>query len=208
MKERILPKIILLSIMWASSYGQSQNSPDRNTTNAICLELFGTSTVPNLLYSYQSKFKNNNIFFRADAIVGYRYKIKGNHGIVHAYNFSTALNLGYLHKSGRSIFLGCGIGYDRGRVSLAVNNGPDKTNQSVVVYFRLNYSRRILHERLILGISLVYGQKLIEYYDGLDPYFNPNVEEFQNWLLPGFSIGCCFGKKYFQKDKIGSDPLH
>lgn len=206
MTKLILCKIILFSMLYTPTYGQFQNLTNENSSHAISLEIFGTSTTPNLLYSYLSKSPpNKNIFFRADAILGYRYKIKGNHGIVHAYNFSTGLNLGCMFFGERSILMGCGIGYDRGRVSVAINNGPDKTNQSVVVFFRLNYARRFFHKRIILGISFVYGQKIIEYYDGLDPYFSPKVEEFQNWLLPGFSIGYCFGKKYFQKEKIDTE---
>jgi hypothetical protein len=201
MKNIIVLQISILIGLHGTAIGQSSTSKNKQFFHALCFEFWGTSNAYNLQYFYNSKIKQTSLFYQADAIAGYRYNLQGNHELVHAYNISTAINLGYKHNSGRSILLGLGLGYDKGRISFS----QDKTNKSIVVYFRLNYARRILQERLILGVSLIYGKKIIDYYNGLDPSFNRRVNEFQNWLAPAVSIGYCFGKKYFQKEKIGTE---
>jgi hypothetical protein len=45
----------------------------------------------------------------------------------------------------------------------------------------------------------------MNYQNGLNPTFNRRTLEKNNWLFPGVSIGYCFGKKYFQKEKIGTE---
>jgi|688.fasta_scaffold03732_26 hypothetical protein len=176
-----------------------------NQQHGLCIELWGTSTAFNIHYLFLKKINKMNLFFQTDAIAGYRSESAGKTGVIHVYNFSVAGNLGYLHNSGRSLLLGFGLGQEEGRVVQGKLSSDDKTNKTVLTYIRLNYSRRLCNERLILGISLVYGIKIMNYQNGLNPTFNRRTLEKNNWLFPGVSIGYCFGKKYFQKEKIGTE---
>ena len=204
--KTIIPLIaIVLCSHFGNVLGQVSSLTNKRYNHAICFEFWGTSNAYNLQYLFLKNISKSKMFVQMDAIAGYRRKFQGNHALVNSFNFSIALNGGYLDKSGRSILLGCGLGYDQGRISDARHFGVDPTNKSIVIYLRLNYSRRLIRERLILGFSLVYGIKIKEYYEGNDPDFNERINEFQNWFAPAVSIGYCFGKKYFQKEKIGTE---
>jgi hypothetical protein len=205
-----MKKVFLLAniVIWAfhsSSFAQEQKPYNKSQHHGLCFEFWGTSTTYNIHYLFLKKLNKKNMFIQTDAIAGYRPQFSGKSGIIHVYNYSIAVNFGYLHKSGKSILLGWGLGYDRGRIGIDMKTPPDETNKSVVSYLRLNYSRRLINDRLILGVSLVYGIKLKEFYVGNDSDFNEKINEFQNWFAPAVSIGYCFGKKYFQKEKIGTE---
>lgn len=202
MKKLLLIAIIIFLAQCSNTFGQEQNSKNKSHHHGLCFEFWGTSNAYNIQYLLLKKIKNSNLFLQTDAIAGYRRELEGKFSVTHVYNFSAAINGGFLHSSGRSILFGCGLGFDRGRISQGKLNSPSLTNESVVTYIRINYARRVSKERLILGISMVYGFKIYEYYNGLDPWFNRRVDEFQNWFAPAVSIGYCFGKKHFQKEKI------
>ena len=201
MKVFLLFGLFFSTIYLKTSFGQKPKIELPNSHHGVSLEFLGTGTGLSLQYFHQRKIGTTNYFSQFDAIVGYHSEYKGYHRLARAYNFSTSINFGYQHITKRSFLLGLGLGYDKGRISFS----QELTNKSVVTYLRLKYSRHLLNERLLLSVSLVFGYKVFDYYNGLDPAFNKRVEEFKYWLLPGFSIGYCFGKKYFQKEKIGTE---
>lgn len=201
MKVYFLLALFFLQANTWLGLGQNQKTKSLSSIHGLSIELWGTGTSINFQYFNIKRLKKKSAFYLVDIIAGYRYKLQGYHEVVHAYNFSTSINFGYQHNTKRSLLLGLGLGYDKGRISFS----QELTNESIVTYLRLNYSRRFLSERMIIGVSLVYGYKIIDYYNGLNPSFNQRIEEFKYWLLPGFSIGYCFGKKYFQKEKVGTE---
>lgn len=206
MKTFISLFAIILCSPLGNVFGQVSGFTNNRYFHAIGYEFWGTGAAYNFQYLFQKKLTNSNAFVQTDAIIGYRHNLLGKNSIIHAYNFSFAFNGGFSHQSGRSVLFGCGLGYDRGlRVARGSVPPFDGTNKSVVTYLRINYSRRLINERLILGFSLVYGLKLIELASSTDPYFNEKIDEFQNWFAPAVSIGYCFGKKDFQKEKSGTD---
>ena len=206
MKNIISLITIIICAQYGQTYGQAETPKNKNYHHGICYEFAGTGVFFNVQYLYLKKIRNTGAFIQTDAIAGYKREKVSNTGFTHGYNFSIATNFGFLHQSGRSILLGCGLGYDRGlRVAHNKIHPPDKTNKSIVTYLRINYSRRLINERLIFGFSMVYGIKLIELASSTDPHFNEEINAFQNWFFPGISIGFCFGKKYFQKEKSGTE---
>lgn len=205
MKKVFLLAILVIGAFQSSSFAQEQKPFKKSQHHGICFELLGTSTAYNIHYLFLKKINKTNLFVQTDAIAGYRAESAGKFGLIHVYNFSVALNVGYWHRSGRTLLLGCGLGQEEGRIIQGKFSLDDYTNKTVLTYIRLNYSRRVSNERLILGISFVYGIKIMNYKNGLNPSFNGRFLEKNNWLFPGFSIGYCFGKKYFQKEKVGNE---
>lgn len=109
MKNIITLIKIIMCCQLGQTYGQIDNTNNNSYSHGICYEFAGTGVFFNIQYLYLKKLRNSGAFIQTDAIVGYKREKAGKNGFTHGYNFSAATNFGYLHKTGRSILLGCGV---------------------------------------------------------------------------------------------------
>lgn len=186
---------------------QYANPEKEKIFHSASLELLGSSINPNANYQLFIPANKARLFLLPEIIAGYRIRKQGIDLYSHGYNFSAFFGIGNNGYRKNYFSIGLGLGYEKGRISAVYFNRKSDSNMSLVQYTRIRYSKNFYKSRLSFGVSLYYGIKIYEFSNIKSPYWEKEINNFRSWLLPGFSIGYCFGKKYFQKDKIGAYPL-
>jgi len=202
MKPNALIFLLIIVTINNPILGQYTNPGKGKIFQSISIELLGSSINPNANYQLFIPVNTGRIIPLPEIIAGYRIRKQGIDLYSHGYNFSAFFGFGINGYRKNYFSIGLGLGYEKGRISAAYYNRKSDSNMSLVQYTRIRYSKNFNKSRLSLGVSLYYGVKLYEFSSIKSPYWEKEINNFRSWLLPSFSIGYCFGKKYFQKDKI------